>query len=115
MSSDNQYTALGPAIIGFQTNGSNIDKGAAVAGKQVGVEAHGVASHGVYATSDLDVGVFAEVSHVGKPAIVGKAAGQDGAGVLGHATNLGGDGLRGISELGHGGVFESRRDGLAQV
>jgi len=28
MSSDNQYTALGPAAVGFQTDGANIVKGA---------------------------------------------------------------------------------------
>jgi hypothetical protein len=28
MSSDNQYTALGPAAVGFQTDGANIAKGA---------------------------------------------------------------------------------------
>ena len=31
MSSDNQYTALGPAAVGFQTDGANIAKGAEVA------------------------------------------------------------------------------------
>jgi hypothetical protein len=38
MSSDNQYTALGPAVIGFQTDGANIDVGADVAGKSVGAK-----------------------------------------------------------------------------
>jgi hypothetical protein len=38
MSSDNQYTALGPAIVGFQTNGTNINRGAEIAGKDVGVK-----------------------------------------------------------------------------
>ncbi|HZZ24256.1 MAG TPA: hypothetical protein VFE60_17470 [Roseiarcus sp.] len=37
MSSDNQYTALGPATVGFQTNGANIDIGAQISGNTVGV------------------------------------------------------------------------------
>lgn len=41
MSSDNQYTALGPAVIGFQTHGANIQKGAAVAGTELGVQGTG--------------------------------------------------------------------------
>jgi hypothetical protein len=36
MSSDNQYTALGPAAIGFQTDGANIDVGADVFGNNIG-------------------------------------------------------------------------------
>ena len=45
MSSDNQYTALGPAAVGFQTDGANIAKGAEVAGTQLGV--HGTGPVGV--------------------------------------------------------------------
>ena len=45
MSSDNQYTALGPAAVGFQTDGANIAKGAEVAGTQLGV--HGSSPVGV--------------------------------------------------------------------
>jgi hypothetical protein len=37
MSSDNQYTALGPAIVGFQTDGTNIDRGADIAGNSLGI------------------------------------------------------------------------------
>jgi hypothetical protein len=36
MSSDNQYTALGPASIGFQTDSTNIQTGAAIGGNQIG-------------------------------------------------------------------------------
>lgn len=36
MSSDNQYTALGPAAIGFQTNSNSITTGASIAGTQGG-------------------------------------------------------------------------------
>jgi hypothetical protein len=38
MSSDNQYTALGPAAVGFQTDGANIDRGAEIAGNTFGVK-----------------------------------------------------------------------------
>jgi hypothetical protein len=37
VSSDDQFTALGPATIGFQTNASAIDRGAEIAGTSVGV------------------------------------------------------------------------------
>lgn len=40
-SSDNQFTALGPAVIGFQTDSTNIDVGAQIAGNTVGVEGSG--------------------------------------------------------------------------
>jgi hypothetical protein len=50
MSSDNQFTALGPAIVGFQTNSSSIDRGAEIAGKEVGVRAQGDRGFGVVAT-----------------------------------------------------------------
>lgn len=36
MSSDNQWTALGPAVIGFQTDSSSINGGAYIAGTQYG-------------------------------------------------------------------------------
>src|SRR5450755_748722 len=56
MSSDNQYTALGPAVIGFQTFGSEIDIGVDAGGNKVGVHATGpVAIHG-----EGDVGVHGE-------------------------------------------------------
>jgi hypothetical protein len=35
MSSDNQYTALGPAAVGFQANGANIDKALRFPGTQL--------------------------------------------------------------------------------
>jgi hypothetical protein len=41
MSSDDQFTALGPAFVGFQTNGANIQKGAVVAGTELGVQGTG--------------------------------------------------------------------------
>jgi hypothetical protein len=41
MSSDNQFTALGPAIIGFQTDGTNITTGAQITGNVVGAQIAG--------------------------------------------------------------------------
>src|SRR5580698_2462290 len=41
MSSDNQFTALGPAVIGFQTDSASITTGALLAGKGVGAQISG--------------------------------------------------------------------------
>jgi hypothetical protein len=50
MPSSNQFTALGPAIVGFQTNGANIQNGAVVAGTELGLQGTGpVAGSGIYA------------------------------------------------------------------
>lgn len=38
MSSDNRFTALGPAIVGFQTDSASIDRGAEITSNQVGVK-----------------------------------------------------------------------------
>lgn len=37
MSAENQFTALGPAAVGFQTHGANIDVGAEISGNTVGI------------------------------------------------------------------------------
>lgn len=83
MSSSNQYTALGPAVVGFQTHGANIDKGAEVAGTQMGL-----------------VGT-------GPTGVLGHGQGDSGIGVHGQGTGLGpgvvGEGLDG----GYGGTFSS--------
>jgi hypothetical protein len=49
MSSDNQFTARGPAIVGFQTDSSSIDRGAEIAGNSVGIKGfcHGSVGDGV--------------------------------------------------------------------
>ena len=41
MASDNRDTALGPAIVGFQTDGTQIQRGAEVAGTELGVQGTG--------------------------------------------------------------------------
>lgn len=80
MSSDNQYTALGPAAIGFQTDGTNIDQGANIAGKLLGIRGHG----------DVGIGVHGESA--------GLADGAPGTsiGVLGEGQSVG---VRGTSHL----------------
>jgi hypothetical protein len=87
MSSDNQYTALGPASIGFQTHGTNIDVGAQISGNTVGVQGNcqgpvgdGVQGHGT--------GNFSGVA--------GWGGTNSGTGVLGFGTGGAGVGVRGI-------------------
>jgi hypothetical protein len=68
MSSDNQFTALGPTIIGFQTDGSNIQVGADIAGNEAGIRGHcaggvgvsGDGAAGVVGSSDTGDGVRGE-------------------------------------------------------
>ena len=58
MSSDNQYTALGRAIVGFQTNGTNIDRGAEIAGNSLGIQASCDAGPGMIGESRDSRGVI---------------------------------------------------------
>src|SRR6185312_17514367 len=82
MSSDNQFTALGPTIIGFQTNGSRIQRGAEISGNEVGVSGYCDAGYGVLGTSKTDVGVYgtsesiAGVVGKGTPGVVGQGPGS---------------------------------------
>ena len=73
MSSDNQFTALGPAIVGFQTDGANIDRGADITGNQVGVHGRcgGPVGNGV---EGFGTGNFSGVAGFGG----GDANGHDG-------------------------------------
>jgi hypothetical protein len=41
MTSDNQFTSHGPAAVGFQINGSRIDRGVDAYGRHIGVKSHG--------------------------------------------------------------------------
>jgi hypothetical protein len=91
MSSDNQYTALGPAVVGFQTHGTNIQTGSQISGNQVGIVAScqgavgdGVQGHGT--------GNFS--------GIVGTGGGSAGTGVIGFGGSGGGPGVRGIGDGG---------------
>jgi hypothetical protein len=100
MSSDNQFTALGPAIVGFQTDGANIDRGAEIAGKSVGILGHCDGGNGVHGQSGsaTDSGVYGENTG-GGTGVAGLTNGENGpkgivAGVWG--VNQGaGAGVRG--------------------
>jgi hypothetical protein len=65
MSSDTQFTALGPASVGFQTDGANINKGVEATGRIVGVHGIGAAldppggSNGVTGETPRGIGVTA--------------------------------------------------------
>jgi hypothetical protein len=92
MSSDNQYTALGPAIVGFQTNGANIERGAEITGKSLGARVQGDRGPGVIGVS---VGV---INKDGTP-----KKGQDLVGVAGesqHGVGVRGEGHHGVSGTG---------------
>ena len=87
MSSDNQYTALGPAAVGFQTNGANIDVGAQISGNTVGIRGscQGPVGDGVQGNG---TGNFSGVAGWGGP--------NSGTGVIGFGGNGAGAGVRGI-------------------
>lgn len=91
MSSDNQYTSLGPAVIGFQTNSTSIDVGADIAGNAVGIrgkcsgagDGNGVEGYGSGSWSG----------------VAGNGGQNAGTGVWGMG-NGGGPGVRGIGAGG---------------
>ncbi len=85
MSSDNQYTALGPAIIGFQTDATRIDRGADIFGNEFGIRGASANGAGVIGESENQVGV----------------EGRGETGIVGH-------GLRGPGVEGIGGNFFGR-------
>jgi hypothetical protein len=92
MSSDNQYTALGPAAIGFQTNASKIDVGAEITGSIVGIRGRCSDGNGIEGTSGRatgvsgsgDLGVFGAGRSNG---VMGVNQGADGSGVFGVHTS----------------------------
>lgn len=86
MSSDNQFTAVGPAVIGFQTHGANIQTGANISGN--------------------DFGVFGSC---------GAGLGENGAGVQGVTEVNNGTGVVGMADTGTNafGVWGVSRDGFA--
>jgi hypothetical protein len=81
MSSDNQYTALGPAIVGFQTDSASIDRGAEIAGNSLGILGSCNQGNGVHGKSGspTDSGVWGENSGHG----FGVAGSSAGVGVVG--------------------------------
>ena len=106
MSSDNQFTALGPTIVGFQTHGANIDVGADIAGNQVGVRGRCQSAVGD-GVQGFGTGNFSGTAGFGADGSSGIGAfGQGGApngdGVRGVGRGQGGAGVRGISGEPHG-------------
>ena len=97
MSSDNQFTALGPAAVGFQTNGANIAIGADIAGSQEGVR--GRCDAGVGVSGAGGIGVKGEGDRIGVFG-VGTKSGIDlttGTGVQGESLDS--NGVSGSSNL----------------
>jgi hypothetical protein len=80
MSSDNQYTALGDAIVGFQTNSTSIQRGAEISGSELGVHGNCDSGVGVLGTSQTDAGVRGESEKAagaagrGYPGVIGQSA-----------------------------------------
>jgi hypothetical protein len=104
MSVDNQFTATGAAIIGFQTNSASIDVGADIAGNSIGIKG----------TGNNGDGVFGQTASPFNPDPALEAAGvhgensSDGPGVKGHSRQ--GDGVIGYTEgQSHAGVSAVNR------
>ena len=77
MSSDNQFTALGPSAVGFQTHATGIDKGVDAFGNSIGVR-------GSSSTGD---GVIGSTNKGGKSGVFGFNGG--GTGVFGLSEHAG--------------------------
>lgn len=92
MSSDNQFTALGPASQGFFTDGANIDDGVNVQGRRCGVYAESISQDGNRTPPQERTGVCGIGDHYG---LYGKA--DTNAGVYGQSTGDG-DGIFGEAE-----------------
>lgn len=92
MSSDNQFTALGPTEVGFQCHGTNINVGGLLVGNSFGVQGRCGGAAGSSST-----------------AVHGQAGGLDGTGVIG-AAHIGPHafGVWGSSSSGFAGVFDGR-------
>ena len=131
MSSDNQFTALGPAIIGFQTNSASIDRGAEIHGRDLGILGQCDNGPGVSGRSKNFVGVFGEsTNHVGVRGTSSTRAGMEGIsaavhgvfgmgtpGVLGRGVKNGATGHNGVMGIVEGndgaGVFGGHRNPTA--
>jgi hypothetical protein len=96
MSSDEQFTALGPAIVGFQTNSASIDRGADIRGRDLGIFGKGDSGPGVVGES------------IGSAGVNGKSTGAAGVtgtgtpGVFGHGKRNGFTGHSGVMGVAEG-------------
>jgi len=138
MGSDNQWTALGPALVGFQTDSASIDRGAEISGNSLGILGRCSSGNGVHGQSDsaTDSGVWGEntgdgfgvsgssvtgegVLGDGRNGVHGRSGSPTDSGVWGENTNVGGIvgdpggvGVAGSSVAGYGGQFSG---GFAQL
>jgi hypothetical protein len=118
VSKDNQYTATGPCDVGFQTDGMNIEQGAAIGGNDVGVKGmcifigDGVQGYGGGSGAGV-VGFGGEEGTVwGAPGVKGIGGGvSEGGPPQGNAAGVYGQGGRGNSD----GVFGSGNGGYSGV
>jgi hypothetical protein len=112
-SSDNQFTALGPADIGFQTNGAHITVGADITGNKIGVQGSGpIGVSGIGSrstTTNPNMGVSGSCDT--GSGVDGRS--KSGAGVSGLSTT--GIGVFGESTVSRGGVFASGTGRGAQL
>ena len=120
MSSDDQFTALGPAAVGFQTDGANIEHGAEIQGRSLGALIHGNET-GLKVSSGSGTALDVSSDTISDPAVNVKATTGLGIQVTSFKTGLfavssGKDDLgeRGIGVLGNnivgGDVFAARKD-----
>lgn len=114
MSEDQQFTATGPTIIGFQTDGTNIDRGAEIAGNEFGIRGTGVGTGAVGIIGQAGQGNADGVQGYSSGSFSGVAGfGSSGAdagtgvfGLGGEASPLGGffsRGAAGVRGIGGGG------------
>jgi hypothetical protein len=89
MSSSEQFTAIGGAVVGFQTNSSTIDRGADIAGNSMGIRGSCESGIGVQGVSHDSVGV--------------------------HGSSTKGPGVFGESAQGRGGVFRTNHEAQLQL
>ena len=104
MSSDNQFTALGQAIIGFQTDSASIDVGADISGTQGGVRGRSQGPGDGDGVQGFGSGAFSGVAGFGANVNPGETAGTGVFGLGGTvAETFTGSGAAGVRGIGGGG------------
>lgn len=107
MSSDNQFTAIGAAEIGFQTNSASIRIGADIAGNELGVKGSCKNGPGIFGESTTSEAVQGtSVANIG-------VSGTGTPGVFGHGRKNGATGHNGVMGVVEGaegaGIFGGHR------
>ena len=103
MPSETQFTPLGPAAVGFQTDGANIDVGGDIGGNKVGGKFNCISGSAIEAISDPD-----NISSSNLAAVVGTSSGTGVRGnglqfgVFGQCNSPEGAGVSGSNEFGDG-------------